>query len=93
MLRWKIGSIFIFLFCLFNVSLIIVTLLLVSGIRDDNINDTFVAYVEVGNWIYVSVYMMFLLIVVVTSPFVYKNMLFPKTVNNLGLHHAHVSSK
>lgn len=71
---WRVVWFFSFVFFLFVITTIVLTLVVVYQIQDDpeSYNKSILKYVEVANWIYVGFFTVTIFTALVVSPFIYK---------------------
>lgn len=69
---WRIAALLGLLFSGLVIATVGVTLSLVEDMRNNNLNDTRVTFVEVMNWIYVALLGLTLLSILFTSPFLWR---------------------
>lgn len=67
---WRLVFALIILLILFVITTITMTLVLVTEVRDNDVNDSILTYVEVSNWIMVGVVAISLFVAIFATPYV-----------------------
>ena len=66
---WRFIAVLSFLFFVFVISTLTLTLLLVNEVKDNNVDNFKLTYVQVANWIYVGLMGLSLLSVIFFTPY------------------------
>jgi len=90
---WRLVMALSILLVLFVITTVTMTLVLVTEVRDNDVNDTILTYVEVANWIMVGLVGVSLLAVIFTTPYFVAYTRRSESIVSTGLKSARLNSE
>lgn len=85
---WRMLFALVILLVMFVITTITMTLVLVTEVRDNDVNDSILTYVEVSNWIMVGVIAITLLITIFATPYIISYSRKSESIVSIGLRSA-----